>query len=528
MKLSEHIEGEKLDIAIAEARERVRLKEGLPHIYRYKWYPWARRSYESVSKIHLLCAANQVSKSSTQIRKCINWATDKTLWPKLWNHDPVQFWYLYPTSKQVNSEFETKWKQFLPKGEFKNDPLYGWHEEKYHGDIVAIHFNSGVHVYFKTYSQNAASLQSGTCDAIFCDEELPVHLFSELIFRISASDGYFHMVFTATLGQDFWRCAMEVNDLAEGEVETLPEAEKICVSLYECQEYEDGTASHWTPNKIKQVEARCATHSEVLRRVMGRFVLDKGQLKYPEFDLKRHMKIAHHIPKSWLVYGGVDVGGGDGNEKPEIEGKTKKNKAHPAAILFVAVRPDYRQGRVFLGWRGDDIVTTAGDVYLKFKEIEKANGLNVVEKVYDWGSKDFDTIATRNGDYFEPANKSHDIGEGQVNVLFKNDMLYLYDHPEVQKLGKELSTLRNKGKKQKNDLADTLRYIVCKIPWDYSAITGVEVKYEGSELSQEQVNKLNSREAEIAERRKAFNESSDDGTREIEAEFEEANESYGY
>jgi len=108
----------------------------------------------------------------------------------------VQFWYLYPSKPVINAEFETKWKQFLPKGDMKNDPYYGWKEERKQGDVVAIHFNSGVHVYFKTYEQNVQNLQTGTCDAIFCDEELPIELYDELTFRISASDGYFHMVFT--------------------------------------------------------------------------------------------------------------------------------------------------------------------------------------------------------------------------------------------------------------------------------------------------------------------------------------------
>jgi len=85
---------------------------------------------------------------------------------KTLDHTPTQFWYLYPTSTQVNIEFETKWKQFLPKGEYKNDPIYGWHEEKKDGNIIAIHFNSGVHLYFKTYAQilrrynQAPSMQS--------------------------------------------------------------------------------------------------------------------------------------------------------------------------------------------------------------------------------------------------------------------------------------------------------------------------------------------------------------------------------
>jgi hypothetical protein len=508
---------QELLLKIQELEQSIALKKGLPHLYSFKWYQWAREVYESTSKIDLLCAANQISKSSTQIRKAINWATDKPLWPKLWNHDPNQFWYLYPTSQQVNIEFETKWKLFLPKGEYKTNPIYGWDVEKKDGNIIAIHFNSGVHIYFKTYAQNASSLQSGTCDAILCDEELPEHLFHELIFRITASDGYFHMVFTATLGQDFWRRAMELDSLAEGEVEALPEAKKRCVSLYECQYYEDGSASHWTTEKINVARNRCATHSEVLKRIFGRFVIDKGKLKYAQFDYKRHMKIWHPIPKTWLVYGGVDIGSGKKENQTE--------QGHPAAIAFIAVSPDYKQGRVFLGWRGDDESTTAGDVVKKYIEIKKANNIQPVTQVYDWASADFFSIARGLGEHFEKAEKGHDIGEDILNVLFKNDMLFIYQTDELEKLAREFTSLRNPaGKRQKNDLSDAVRYIAAKIPWNWEAISDELRPDQNVEVLEKP---MNSREAEIAERRKAFDENAFDNES-LEQEFAEANENYGY
>jgi len=52
-------------------------------------------------------------------------------------------------------------------------------------------------------------------------------------------------------------------------VEALPEAKKWCVSLYECKEYEDGSLSHWTEEKINVVRNRCATANELLKRVYG-------------------------------------------------------------------------------------------------------------------------------------------------------------------------------------------------------------------------------------------------------------------
>jgi hypothetical protein len=203
----------KLDLAkqIAEIEARTKLRSDLPFLYGWKWYTWAREFYESKNKVCLLTAANQISKSSTQIRKCINWATDRDVWPDLWVQTPSLFWYLYPSQDVVNAEFHLKWKQFLPSEAYKNDPYYGWEiiKGKKTGDIAGIQFKSGVMLLFKTYGQDATVLQSSTVDAIFCDEELPIHLYDELKFRLTASDGYFNMVFTATLGQDEWRRAME-------------------------------------------------------------------------------------------------------------------------------------------------------------------------------------------------------------------------------------------------------------------------------------------------------------------------------
>ncbi len=500
---------------IVEKERQLELREGLPFIHGWLWYPWAREFFESTNKLNFLCAANQISKSSTQIRKVIDWATNKQKWPLLWRRPPVQFWYLYPTANQAKIEFETKWQQFLPKGKFKDDPQYGWKAEIRNKELFAIHFNSGVHLYFKSYAQDVQSLQTGTCDAIFCDEELPVELYPELIFRISASDGYFHMVFTATLGQAFWKSVIETR----GEGEKLVEAAKWQVSMFDCMKYEDGTESHWTPEKIQQAINRCGTHKEVLRRIYGKFVVDEG-LKYESFDLKKHVKPYHPInPGSgWHIFGGADIGSG---------GHRSEGKAgHKSAIVFIAVSPDYRQGRVFMGWRGDGIATTAGDVLNKF--IEMRGKYKMTAQYYDWACRDFYEMAGRAGEAFEPAEKNHAIGEGVLNVLFKNDMLAIYDTPELQKLAWELSNLKTDTAKNKaeDDFCDALRYAAAKIPWDWSAITGAapEVVEEGLEpqgpRSKEELMK-----EELAERMAAFRPQPASGES-IFQEIEEWNELY--
>lgn len=494
---------------LALKEKRIALMEGLPHLYGWKWYPWAREFFESVNKINLLCAANQISKSSTQIRKCIDWATNVAKWPSLWPAKPVQFWYLYPTSKQARIEFETKWKQFLPRNEFKTHPVYGWKEEFVNKELFAIHFNSGVHVYFKTYAQDTSALQTGTCDAIFCDEELPLEHYEELMFRLSASDGYFHMVFTATLGQDFWR---QVMDPLSHETERLPTAFKQTVSLYQSRTYEDGTPSHWTDEKIQQVINRCSTANEVLKRVWGKFIKDDGGRKYEAFDIKHHIKPRHPLPKGWLIYGGADVGSG---------GK----EGHPSAIVFIGVSPDFRKGRVFLGWRGDGQATTASDVVEKFIAMKAENKLVMTGQYYDWACRDFFEIASRMGEPFLPADKSHEKGEQVLNVLFKNDMLFLYDDPELQKLAGEMASLRKETPKNKakDDFTDALRYAATRIPWDWSVITGA--KPEGKQNEPE--TKRSPFQQEVHDRRQAFHDSGSDEQDRIEDEFAEANDAYG-
>lgn len=496
------------DLQKIEALEaKLQLREGLPFLYGWKWYKWAKEFYDSQNKINLLCAANQISKSSTQIRKCINWATNQDLWPELWLKPPTQFWYLYPTSSQANAEFLTKWKLFLPTGKYKDDPIYGWTELRKGQNILGIKFNSGVYVFFKTYSQNAQALQTGTVDAIFCDEELPLVLYEELMFRLTAVNGYFHMVFTATLGQDFWRRALEPG---ENEKEELIGASKQVVSLYDALYYEDGSPSQWTEERISQIRARCSTHQEVERRVYGKFIVAGGR-KYEMFDIKRHLKPRHQLNKNWLIYCGVDIGSGD------VDG-------HPSAIVFVAVRPDFRAGRVFLGWRGDGIKTTSGDVVEKYIAMVKENKLTTTARYYDWQNKDFFEIASRMNHGFEKAEKGHDIGEDIINTLFANDMIYIYEDEELGKLAGELASLRKTGLKRnaKDDMADAFRYCVTKIPWDFSVITGAT-----DPLAENPDKPLSEMQRQINDRRKAFEDTENAEKNRIEDEFKEWNEAYG-
>ncbi len=452
---------------LALEEQKVRLKEGLPHLYGRSWYPWAYDYYTSVNRLNFLCAANQISKSSTQIRKCIDWATDTRKWPVLWRHKPRQFWYFYPDKTTLTIEWETKWAEFMPSGEFRDHPKYGWRLEEKDGTPFALHFNSGLIVFFRTYAMKVAHMQGGSVDAIFCDEELPEHMLNELMMRISATQGYFHMVFTATLGQDIWRRTIEPEEFEE---EVYPHAFKQQVSLFECMTYMDGSPSPWTTERIQEQIALCSTKAEVQKRIYGKFIVTGG-LKYEAFErannmIKRPPDLETKILKTWHLYGCADYGSGG-------------NEGHPAAISFIAVKPDFRKAIMFKAWRGDGISTTAGDVVLKFLELR--GNMSLTSQLYDQSCKDFDTIATGLGEAFQPSEKGHEIGEKIVNDLFKFKMLDLIaGDPEVEKAAAEFTTIKRVTKKKhaKDNLADTARYLACHIPWDFTGVLGKETKEE--------------------------------------------------
>jgi phage terminase large subunit-like protein len=353
-----------------------------------------------------------------------------------------------------------------------------------------------VKLFFKTYGQSKKNIQTGTVHAIFADEELPEDFFDELMFRLAATGGYFHMVFTATLGQQLWWDVIE----GRGDGEKFPNAFKRQVSMYDCLHYMDGTPSTWTLDRIKEIEASCKSQSEIDKRVLGKFTKTEG-LIYPTFDARKHLKAPHPIPDNWRIYPGIDSGGG--------------GDGHPGAIAFVAVSPDYKHGRVFMTWRGDGVDTTAADIvnqYIKMRGLTET-----MPAKYDFAAKDLATIAGRMGIGFSKAEKSHEIGQQVLNTLFKHNMLFIYDTPDNQKLVNELLMLRHSTNKRRarDDLVDALRYACAEIPWDFHDVS-VEVP--------ETI--LKKQKTDIDLRREAFFSEEEQQTT-IEEEFDGWNEMYG-
>jgi phage terminase large subunit-like protein len=440
-----------------------RLKIALPHRYAQKHYPWSREYYDNlVDKVQCCTAANQIGKSTVNIKKCIEWCVNKELWPSLWPVQmgegavPSMFWYLYPDKVLATAEFEDKWRPLLPGD--PDHPEYGYRIWKRNQQIERIDWKSGISLHFKVYAQDVQALQGGTVWAMFCDEEVPVALLPELQTRVSATDGFIHFVFTATLGQTFWR------DVVERRTQ-WPHAKVWQISLYDCMKFEDGTPTRWTKEKIQRAIDACVSPAEVQRRVFGKFVKDEG-LKYQTFDRERHFVPYVKPPADWIYIGGADYGSG--------------GKNHPSAVTIVAISPDFTKGCVVRHWRGDNLITTSEDVVLKC--VEMSRGLEVRTWYYDYSAKDLATYAQNAGLPFETAEKSHAIGEGALNTLFKSGSFVLMmpneeyekdvpsgEYLETYKMADEFESLavETNKTKAKDDSIDSCRYAIAKIGWNW-------------------------------------------------------------
>jgi hypothetical protein len=286
------------------------------------------------------------------------------------------------------------------------------------------------------------------------------------------------MVFTATLGQEFWRKVIE----GTGQEELWPNAYKQQISMFDCQKYEDGSQSRWTDSRIAGAIDRCKNKAEVNRRIYGKFVMSEG-LKYSGFDRTRNFKpypktkdgrYYKGVPNGWDVYSAVDIGSGG-----------KDN--HPAAYSFLAVSPGFDKIRWFRGRRLDGIETIADDIYKYYAD--DRGSIQPVQQVYDFASKDFGTIVDRIGESWTKANKSHEQGEMILNTALKTGILAIYYDPtdpecESYKLVGELESLANGRDKRicKDDFVDTLRYALASMPIDWEAVfSGLEIRLKTTE-----------------------------------------------
>lgn len=410
--------------------------------------------------LSFITASNQCGKSSVQIIKCINMALRTDLWPYWFpNKKPSTFIYLYPESKLATVEFFEKWvKVYLPRGPMKDDPRFGWKEtlgDK--GQIDSITFATGVTCYFRFYSQKATVLQAHTADAVFMDEEPPGEHFDEIQVRCQArqtiGSGHVSAVFTATIGQEFFYKAMEMQGT---EHETFKDAWKKQVSLFDCIYYADGSPSGiWTEEHIRtKVIPSYRNEKEVMRRVYGRFVKSSG-LVFEEYDRARNTEAMGVTDMDgWRSFVGIDYGAGG-------------EYGHSSSIVHVKVCPNYENARVCYVWWSEKKRMTQGDLLLRYKMLMPMFGSH--HAFGDWGATDLFTLAAREGIALHKAEKSHDVGINLTNSLLKDAQLkiILGTGPHVPQLLNELASVaEDKPKRHRiDDCTDALRYAISLIPF---------------------------------------------------------------
>lgn len=299
---------------------------------------------------------------------------------------------------------------------------------------------------------------------------------------------------------------------------------KIQVSLYDCLEYEDGSKTPWTKERIQKRIDSCSSEAEVKKRIFGRFV-QTGDFKYANLITEENLLDTWTYDPSYHIFSAVDPGSG---------GK----KGHPTGITFLAVNKDYTEGILFMGWRGDGIATTQADALEHY--IRLRGKLNVANQFYDYHAKDFFVIASRKGESFQMAEKSHDIGEPILKSLLKFNALKIvtgklqglehldcdYVEGELLKLVQEMKSLREEEDKRhaKDDLTDTARYNCAKVPWNWEKIMAKVVKKKKKEFKV-----LPKTRAElIKERRGQFDSGFDEMKDDINSELEFWNDCYEY
>lgn len=452
-------------------RRKQQVIDGLPHLYGFDWYGFQKDFIDTDKEWQFLTCANQIGKTTVLLAKLVHLATDQTRWAKCWKDRPQLFIYLLPSQKLHDENCLTKWLDVLPKNEYKDDDYYGWEWEKRGKNYLGINFKNGVRLVFKSFGMKTQNLQSLSASVIAFDEEPDKDLVPEVQTRTqairvaegnmeNAYGGFKLFVFTATKSQEYFRKIME----ERGKRETFPVSQgnvfKKCVSLFDCQKHVSGKPSRWTDEAINRIIKSLPTDAEIKRRVYGRFQATEG-LIYQSFSTERNViDEKPFIPDDFYYFCGIDYGAG--------------GSAHPSAIVFTAVAPDYSYGYVTDIWVGQGEVTTCSDVVDKY--ISMAAGKNVVNVYYDFAAKDLHTFAQRRGIAFLRANKNHKIGEDLLNALFKQNMLKIFrDDQSSHILVSQLSSMvRGKINKTNDDAPDALRYCISSINWDFTNSQGIQ------------------------------------------------------
>ena len=187
-----------------------------------------------------------------------------------------------------------------------------------------------------------------------------------------------------------------------------------------CQNYEDGTSSHWTDAQITLAIERCTSEKEVLRRIMGKFV------KESVFDLEHTLPLdrdVHLVKPFWLqgyaYYAGIDYGSGG-------------IRTSQSSVFIIAVHPDYDRGYVVYHRRYDREQLTAQNLLDKLVEHASLKKIALAEVAFDYAAPDIGIIGEAMGLPISKANKRRKAGHQIFYSLLKENRIFWFDSDEVE------------------------------------------------------------------------------------------------
>lgn len=261
-------------------------------------------NYGLTHRERLLMAANQVGKSEIGAYETACHLTG--LYPDWWLgrqwDRPTKGWAAGETTVLARDVQQKKLcgepgvvaafgTGLIPRDLFVDKPSMSRGATDAYDTIQVKHVSGGTSVLrFKSYEQGRTKFQGETLDFIWCDEEPPPGIYSEVLTRITATDGMVWITFTPLKGRS--EVVLRFMD------EVSPDRVMVSMTIDD--------AEHISPEKRAKIIAGYRKH-EREARARGVPILGSGRVFDSTEEAVCEPRIAH-IPPTWTKLFGLDFG----------------------------------------------------------------------------------------------------------------------------------------------------------------------------------------------------------------------------
>lgn len=184
---------------------------------------------------------------------------------------------------------------YIPKERFLDKPTLARGVTDAFDTIQVEHRTNGVvdgvsTATFKSYEQGRAKFQGEPVDIIWCDEEPPADVYSEIVTRTNATNGIVFVTFTPLKG----RSEVVVRYMDE----PSPDRAIVIMTIYD--------ALHYTPEQREKIMAGYPAH-EREARAKGIPMMGSGRI-FPYSEESIIEAAIDYIPAHWVKLWGIDFG----------------------------------------------------------------------------------------------------------------------------------------------------------------------------------------------------------------------------